>query len=56
MDAIAAWFSQLRWDLLLDMLILAAASVLCITFHETCHGLAALALGIPRPNGWAGCP
>ena len=47
MDAVAAWFSQLRWDLLLDMLIVAAAAVLCITFHETCHGLAALALGDP---------
>lgn len=47
MDAIAAWFSQLQWGTLLDMLIVAAAAVLCITFHETCHGLAALALGDP---------
>lgn len=45
MNGIAAWFSQLRWDSLVDMLIVAAAAVLCITLHETCHGLAALALG-----------
>lgn len=45
MNGIAAWFSQLRWDSLLDMLIVVAAAVLCITLHETCHGLAALALG-----------
>ena len=47
MDGIAAWFAQLRWDVPLEMLIVAAAAVLCITFHETCHGLAALALGDP---------
>ena len=47
MDGIAAWFSQLQWGMLLDLLIVAAAAVLCITFHETCHGLAALALGDP---------
>ena len=45
MNGIAAWFSQLRWDSLVDMLIVAAAAVLCITLHEICHGLAALALG-----------
>lgn len=47
MDAIAAWFAQLRWGSMADMLIVAAAAVLCITLHETCHGLAALALGDP---------
>ena len=43
MDAIAAWAAQLQWDVLLDLLVTAAAAVLCITFHETCHGLTALA-------------
>lgn len=41
------WLAQLRWDLLIDTAVTAAAAVLCITFHETCHGLAALALGDP---------
>ncbi len=45
MDGIAAWASQLQWGRVLDLLITAAAAVLCITFHETCHGLTALALG-----------
>ena len=47
MDGFGAWLAQLRWDGLLDMLIVASAAVLCITIHETCHGLAALALGDP---------
>lgn len=47
MDGIASWLSQLQWDKLLDLLITASAAILCITFHETCHGLAALALGDP---------
>ena len=47
MDGIGAWLAQLQWGRLLDPLIVAAAAVLCITVHETCHGLAALALGDP---------
>ena len=47
MDGIGAWLAQLQWDRALDLLITASAAVLCITFHETCHGLAALALGDP---------
>ena len=47
MDGLAAWFAQLRWDSLVEVLIIAAAAVLCITLHETCHGLAAYALGDP---------
>ncbi len=47
MDAIRAWFAQLQFDHLLQLLITVAGCVLCITFHETCHGLAAYALGDP---------
>lgn len=47
MEGIVAWFRQLDWDYLIQMLITMAACVLCITFHETCHGLAAYALGDP---------
>ena len=45
MDSIASWLGQLQWDKALELLITASAAILCITFHETCHGLAALALG-----------
>ena len=47
MDGLAAWTAQLQWGRLTELLITAAAAVLCITFHETCHGLAALAMGDP---------
>lgn len=47
MDSFTAWAAQLEWGRLLELLITAAAAVLCITFHEVCHGLAALALGDP---------
>ncbi len=47
MDGIAAWFAQLQWGGLIELLITAAAALLCITLHETCHGLAAYALGDP---------
>ena len=32
---------------LMEMLIVVAASLLCITFHETCHGLVAYWMGDP---------
>ena len=47
MEGLAGWFAQLQWESLVQLLITAAAAVLCITLHETCHGLAALALGDP---------
>ena len=47
MDGFAAWLAQLEWGSVLDLLVTAAAAILCITFHETCHGLAALAMGDP---------
>ena len=47
MDGLAAWVSQLQFGRLTELLVTAAAAVLCICFHETCHGLAALMLGDP---------
>lgn len=47
MNGFTAWLGQLELDSLWQMLVTVAACVLCITFHETCHGLAALALGDP---------
>ena len=47
LNAFLDWLAQLRWGSLIDTAVVAAAAVLCITFHETCHGLAALALGDP---------
>ena len=47
MEGLAGWFAQLQWESLAQLLITAAAALLCITFHETCHGLAAYALGDP---------
>ena len=35
------------WAGLLDLLVTVAAVLLCLTVHETCHGLAAYALGDP---------
>ena len=47
MDAILSWFRQLQFGGLLDMVLVVAASLLCITVHETCHGLVAWWLGDP---------
>ena len=46
-NALTDWLAQLQWGRLLDMAVMAAAAVLCITVHETCHGLAAWAMGDP---------
>lgn len=45
MNSISQWLSQLNISGLLELVISVSASLLCITIHETCHGLAALALG-----------
>lgn len=45
MDAFSAWFSQLQWGKLIEMLLSAAACLLCIMVHELCHGLTALWMG-----------
>lgn len=47
MDAFVAWLKQLQFDGVWQTLVLVAASLLCITFHETCHGLVAYCLGDP---------
>ena len=45
MDVFRAWLAQLQFDGVWQTAVLVAASLLCITFHETCHGLAAYRLG-----------
>lgn len=45
MEPITAFLDSFRAERLVFLLISAAAGVLCITVHELCHGLAALALG-----------
>ena len=45
MDAFRAWLAQLQFDGVWQTVVLVAASLLCITFHEPCHGLAAYRLG-----------
>lgn len=45
MDKFVSWLHQLRFDGVWQTAVLVAASVLCITVHETCHGLAAYRLG-----------
>ena len=45
MDGFVAWLKQLQFDGVWQTAVLVAASLLCITFHETCHGLAAYRLG-----------
>ena len=45
MENLISWFQQLDLTVLLDLLLIAAASILCITVHETCHGLVALWFG-----------
>ncbi|MCI8526148.1 MAG: site-2 protease family protein [Oscillospiraceae bacterium] len=47
MDGLTSWLRQLQFDGLFETVLLVAASLLCITVHETCHGLAAYWLGDP---------
>ena len=47
MDGFVSWLRQLQFDGVWQTAVLVAASMLCITFHETCHGLAAYRLGDP---------
>ncbi len=45
MNGFLSWLKQLEFDYFLAMLVTASAAIVCITVHETCHGLLALALG-----------
>ena len=47
MEKIIAWAQQLNFDSVLQTAMVVAASLLCITVHETCHGYAAYLLGDP---------
>ena len=48
MHSFQEFFSQsFQWAGLVNLRIQVAAVLLCLTVHETCHGLAALALGDP---------
>ena len=47
LDAFTAWLSQLNFDRLWMLLVTALGALVCISFHEMSHGLAALALGDP---------
>ena len=44
---IETFWEQFNWSGLLDILGQVLAVLLCLTVHETCHGLAAYALGDP---------
>ncbi len=39
------WLRQLEFGYLFELLVIVASSLLCITVHETCHGLAAFWMG-----------
>ena len=45
LSTVVQWLQQLQFGSLFEMIITVAASLLCITVHETCHGLAAYLMG-----------
>lgn len=45
MHGFTNWLAQLDFSMLWDYVVIIAASLLCIMFHEVCHGLTALKLG-----------
>ena len=45
MSEFLRWVQQLEFGVLLELLVVVASSLLCITVHESCHGLAALWMG-----------
>ena len=47
MGSISNFAQHMNWAGLIDLLLSVAAILLCLTVHETCHGLAAWALGDP---------
>ena len=47
MGSFSDFAQHMDWAGLVDLLLSVAAILLCLTVHETCHGLAAWALGDP---------
>lgn len=47
MSGLESWLRQLEFGGILDTLLIVTASLICITVHETCHGLVAYWLGDP---------
>lgn len=47
MNSISQWLGQLDFSVIWDYVIIVAASLLCIMFHEVSHGVVALKLGDP---------
>lgn len=47
MGSFSDFTQNMDWAGLVDLLMTVAAVLLCLTVHETCHGLAAYALGDP---------
>ncbi len=47
MEALSRFSQNIDWSSLGDMLMRAAAILLCLVVHEVCHGLAAYRLGDP---------
>lgn len=45
MNEFLQWLNQLEFARLLDLIVIVSASLLCITVHETCHGLTAYWMG-----------
>ena len=45
MHGFQGWLAQLDFSMVWDYVVIIAASLLCIMFHEVCHGLTALKLG-----------
>lgn len=47
MDTFRTIWQGLDWSYLTDMIISIIPALICITFHETCHGLTAYVMGDP---------
>lgn len=47
MNTFLEYFQQMNWDKMVSFLLQAAAVLICLTFHEAGHGLAAYVLGDP---------
>ena len=47
MQSFTSWLSQLSFSYIWDYVVIVAASLVCIMFHEVSHGVVALKLGDP---------